>query len=305
MSDRRGAGQSGRTMPPGLYGSRRPPHPVSPRSPSTEARQSIIYAFPVWEINPYTGMVVLYAADRETGQLLVDDEGHPLHRVGEVPDAGMARSDARPRVVWDYIGQTVRELYVREGEHLEDKPWADVIAGKPVIIKQGFWDKERRDGEEINAIHAMAPRFNHDHNLHNPRRIPLPRLVDLRHRRDEALGRPRWVPLPLREELALQAAADDVVLAGLDGREPNYPVTVVSQAISSAWRRLPAPAQRGVRKALIASLCWAAAVVFGIGLLMELNFPKPVAAAFSVAINSTLALWVLLPERKRRRRKRK
>jgi hypothetical protein len=283
-----------------------PPGPALPPLPgpaAAMARQSIIYAIPIWEINAKTGMVILYEADPYTGQHLLDAHGE-LRKVAEVPSAQMARSDAQPRVVWDYVGQTVRELWVREGEHHEDKSWEDVIAGPAVIVEQGMWDKEIRDRKEILKILQLKPRFNHDHNLDNSRRIEIWRQIELRHARDDALRRPRWIPLEQRTALAELTAEQAVILAGLDGREPRYPLTVLAGMFTAAWRRVacwPKP----VRLTLLGMLLWMAGVGAGFLGLTELGWPTLIAAGFALMACTVLALAIIGRGRKRRRRRRR
>jgi hypothetical protein len=169
-----------------------------------------IYVIPVWEISGKTGMINLYEADPATGKHLTGRDGS-LTLVGQVPSAQLARADARPRLVWDYVGQTIRELAVREAEHEEDKCWADIKADRITLVEQGLWNKQTRDGKEIAAIAKIKPRFNKEYNEHNPGRIPIWRQVELRHLRDDALHRERWLPLEQRSVAAQAAAARAIV----------------------------------------------------------------------------------------------
>jgi hypothetical protein len=271
-----------------------PPVP-SPRRPADEilgVRKGHIYAFPIWEIDPKTGLVILYEANPATGQLT--DTENP-RRVALVASAQQARTDAKPRIVWDYVGQTVREVEVREGEHVDDKPWADVIAGRPVTIAEGMWDKAERDRQEIAHIHKIKPRFNYDHNLENDERIEIWRQVELRHARDDAAHRARWIPLELRTELAELTAQRAVIGAGLDGNEPQYPLTVLWRFVSS-WP----PAVRAVATGL---LLWAVAVGGTVTGLTTWGWPRVLALIFALALCSSVFAAVF-GGRKSRRRKR-
>lgn len=271
-----------------------PDLPPAPRPPAddTGVRRAFIYAFPIWEIDAKTGLVILYQADPTTGQLT--DTEQP-RRVALVASAEFARADAKPRIVWDYVGQTVRGVEVREGEHVEDKPWADIIAGRPVTVAEGMWDKTKRDRREIAYIHQIRPRFNYDHNLENSRRIPLPRQVELRHARDDAARRPRWIPLELRTELAELAAERAVIGAGLDGNEPRYPLTVLAQFVAS-WP----PA---VRAAAVVLSAWSAAVAGTTAGLVGWGWPRVFALLFALALCCAV-LAAMFGGRRSRRRKR-
>lgn len=241
----------------------------------TATRTGLIYRIPVWEIDARTGMIALY-----------DDLGR---RTGEVADLRLPHQ-GRPRIVYDYIGQTVRGATVREAEHIETKCWADLIAGPIEIIEQGLWDKATRDRKEIAAIHVLAPRFNYEHNLDNPARIPLPRQTQLRHARDRAAGRPLWLPLEQRTAAAVREAELNTVQAGLDGREPVYPV-------QWAWRALKATGRALARTPAILQWSALALALAGFGLwagtqaLQQLlAWPRPYALGFSAAAVGSVLL---------------
>lgn len=270
-----------------------PPIP-RPRPPADDlgVRKSDIYAFPIWEIDSKTGLVILYEADPDTGRLT--DTENP-RRVALVASAELARRDAKPRIVWDYVGQTVRGVEIRGEEHLDDKPWADVAAGKPVTVAEGMWDKAERDRQEIAYIHQLKPRFNYDHNLENKKRIEIWRQVELRHARDDAAHRARWIPLELRTELAELVASRAVIGAGLDGNEPRYPLTVFWQFVSS-WP----PAVRAVAVAL---LVWAAGVWGAVAALTTWGFAQTPALVFALTLCSAI-FGAVFGGRKSRRRKR-
>jgi hypothetical protein len=231
-----------------------------PRACDDEAliRHSTIYAIPVWEISSKTGMVRLYQADPATGRHILDRDGRQVPS-GEVPHVGMARHDAQPRIVIDYVGQTIRPVAVREGEHAETKCWDDIIAAPVMIIAEGQWKKAERDRREIAAIAELKPRFNKEYNEGNPHRIEIWRQVQLRHARDDASKRARWMPLEQRTTLALRTAALDVVAAGLDGREPRYPLTVLGRGLARSGRWMWA--RPATRMAALTFVLWASLLV--------------------------------------------
>lgn len=267
-----------------------PARPLATDEPGV--RKGFVYAFPIWEIDPQSGLVILYEADPGTGQLT--DVEHP-RRVGLVASAELARADARPRIVWDYVGQTVRGVEIRADEHDEDKPWADVIAGRPVTVAEGMWDKAERDRQEIAHIHEIRPRFNYDHNLNNGRRIEIWRQVELRHARDDAARRARWIPLEVRTELAQLAAERAVIGAGLDGNEPRYPLTVLAQFVAG-WP----PA---VRAASVVLAAWATSVAGTAAGLVGWGWPRAFALIFALALCSAVLAAVFGGSRSRRRKR--
>jgi hypothetical protein len=263
--------------------------------------RGIIYGIPVWEISAKTGMIILYAADPATGALLLDDDGQ-LRMVGLVPTVQLQRPDARPRIVLDYIGQTIRELQVRESEHEEDKCWADLKAGPAMVLEQGMWDRRTRDGKEVAQIHLRRPRFNRDHNENNPQRIEIWRQKQLRHARDRAAGRELWLELEQRSVAARAAAERAVIGAGLDGVEPRYPLTIIWQGLTAAagWV-LSWP--RRARLAALAVLGWAMTTLVLADALLAAGFPRP-AAGIAAALTCALLLAAVPRKRRRRRRRR-
>lgn len=98
----------------------------------------------------------------------------------------------------DYVGKSVRKLETREREHrgpdfdveVGEQPWSDLIVGKPFIVEQGLWTDAELDERETFHIHQLRPRYNHDKNLHNPERIPIPVARRQREERDLAKGLP-------------------------------------------------------------------------------------------------------------------
>lgn len=284
-------------------------HRPSPRPrPVVEdrIRPGAIYKIPVWEIDPQTGFILLYEKrtvpmrDQDTGDVVLRDVDEV---VGQVPCLTRPHRGT-PRIVHDYVGQTVRGVDVRHGEHAEDKPWEDLIVGPAEIVEQGLWDKQTRDLKEVAAIHVLKPRFNYEHNLDNPHRIKMWRQVELRHARDRAIGRADWVPLEQRTAAALRLVELNTVQAGLDGREPRYPVQIVTDALVAAGRtlwRLPQP----IRIGMALALTFAVAAYLLVGLLQSWGWPPWVALGFAVAAAAVLVYMIgsVLPTGRRRRRR--
>ena len=256
----------------------RPPLRVA-NDPDVRLR-SIIYAWPIYRINPVTGLPL--SADPETGLC-------PIR--------------------YDYIGQTVRALHVRAAEHLDDKPWADLVAADlPIVLAEGVWTKAERDAQEVAAIRRLGPIYNHDDNLHNPARIEIYRQLDQRHARDRAAGRPLWIPVAQRSTAAQAAAVRAEIRAGLDGQEPRYPVDL-------AWQGLRALARspRWVKTVAAAATMVAAGGTIGADALVENGWPGQAAQiagygipgllAATAAGNRKIRRWALRPRRRRRPRR--
>lgn len=274
-----------RTQRPGLWvvpeQRRRPsPRPVGARvcDDPTVRVHGIIYAWLVYEIDP------------RTGRLLPPDP---------------ATGERRTRL--DYVGQTIRTLDVRSEEHLEDKPWADiVVSDRPIVVEEGEWTKDERDAKEIAAIHRIRPRYNYRDNLDNPERIEIFRQIDQRHNRDRAAGRQPWLPVHQRSVAAQVAAEKALVQAGLDGYEPRYPLELAGAALGAIGRfliRLP----RWLQLALVTPLVLAGAIWGSSTWLMSVGWPSLYAQAGAIALWLVLAIAVLRHKRVRRwaRRKRR
>jgi hypothetical protein len=260
-----------------------------------------IYAFPVWEISHKTGLIKLYDTDPATGRHRLDRAGRPI-LAGQVPHVDLARPDARPRIVIGYVGQTIRPLEVREAEHVEDKSWADLIAGRAIVVAEGMWNKAERDRWEITAIAEAKPLFNKEYNEGNPARIEIWRQIELRHVRDDALKRPCWLPLDQRTELALRVAELDVVGAGMDGREPRYPLTVLGQALAGAagwmWSRPWICTATGLL------VLWTALLAGALYVLRQWDWPAD-GAWLGAAVVATVLTAGLGGGRRKKRRRRK
>lgn len=69
-----------------------------------------------------------------------------------------------------YIGQTVRDPYVRLAEHKEDKLWSGWIIGVSVLWS-GTCTQAQLDEIERRAILTYRPLYNVEHNMNNSRRI--------------------------------------------------------------------------------------------------------------------------------------
>jgi hypothetical protein len=233
--------------------------------------QGIIYAWLVYEIDP---------------------------RTGRLPPPDPATGERRTRL--DYVGQTIRTLDVRAEEHLEDKPWADiVVSDRPIVVEQGMWTKAERDAREVAAIKRIRPRYNHDDNLDNPERIEIYRQLDQRHNRDRAAGRELWLPADQRSLAARVAAERAIVGAGLDGSEPRYPLTVLADLTMGLGRRLVRLPRR-VQLGAVALLGWAAVVWRLTIWLTTLNWPQEVALALSLALGTAVTIAVVRAKRIRR-----
>jgi hypothetical protein len=94
-----------------------------------------------------------------------------------------------------YIGETGRLPFVRMLEHIYDQPWADEI-GSWVEDPRAWPSEASVLAAEEAAIRAELPRYNYEHNLGNPHRVPVyrqgvrrrvPMSQSSRHR----VGRPR------------------------------------------------------------------------------------------------------------------
>lgn len=273
---------------PGPASTGRHLHPAGP--PLVDAvRTAVIYRIPVYEIDARTGMILLYD---ETGR-----------KVGFTADLTLPHH-GQPKIVFDYVGQTVRGADIREAEHIDEKCWADLIAGRIQVIDSGVWTKAERDAREIRAIRLLKPRFNYDHNLDNPDRVEIWRQVELRHARDRAAGRPLWIPLEQRTPAAVAAAQLDVVQGGLDGREPRYLMDVAWSTVKACGRFL---ASLSRRTQVIALLCLAAVAgtVVGTALLIGGGWPAPYALAGTGTL-AAVGVWAApKPRRRRRARRRK
>lgn len=87
-----------------------------------------------------------------------------------------------------YIGQTGRAAAVRWMEHMAEQPWAHEVA--QWVRDPHLWptvDAVLR--AERQAIMAEQPRYNYEHNLANPHRVPVYR--QRRGGRPLPAGRPR------------------------------------------------------------------------------------------------------------------
>lgn len=287
-----------RNLTPDLPPAYRPPRACDDE---TLVCHGTIYAFPIWEISHKTGLIKLYDTDPATGRHRLGRDGKPV-LVGQVPHVDQARPDARPRIVIDYVGQTIRPLEVREGEHVEGKCWSDIVAGRAIVLAEGMWDKAERDRREIAAIAELKPRFNKEYNEGNPARIEIWRQVELRHVRDDKLHRARWLPLDERTALALAVAKLDVVGAGMDGREPRYPLTIAGEALAGAGRWVWA--RPWARTAGLLVVLWSTLLGGADYALLQWGWSDRY-AWLGAAVAATVLTAGLGGERKKRRRRRR
>lgn len=87
-----------------------------------------------------------------------------------------------------YVGQTVQALWQRERQHRETQPWSDLIVGQAYVIERGLWTCAELDAREAFHIKRLQPRYPYEHNLSNPRRIPVYVARRQRLERDRARG---------------------------------------------------------------------------------------------------------------------
>jgi hypothetical protein len=93
-----------------------------------------------------------------------------------------------------YVGETGREPFERLMEHVYGKPWADTITGWRVL-DEVYPDKTAVLVAEDATIKDLAPLYNYEGNLDNPRRVPIPEARRQRAARDRARGeRQPWAP---------------------------------------------------------------------------------------------------------------
>lgn len=267
MTTHRPTRNPGRPARPGLSGipaqrgPRSAPHPVVPTRPAPDPSvplRTVIYAFPIYDFDPKNGLML--SPDPATG---------------------------KHKIRWDYVGQTIRSREIREGEHLEDKPWADLVAGPSVIVEQGVWNKKDRDAREVGWIKKLRPRFNHDDNLDNPERIPIwdPKRqtwtqIEHRHARDRAAGRPLWLTVEQR----LDAERNSVAVQQAHRRRTDRTPGELAWDVACVLGRWVAGWPRRVHLTWFAVTLWAWMVWGSASLLIRyVNFPSPVAWGFAAA----------------------
>lgn len=93
-----------------------------------------------------------------------------VHKRAYVYAIAVTHQDLGTYEGFGYIGQTVRDPYVRLAEHREDKPWAGWILGVNVLWT-GTCTQAQLDDLERRAIETFKPLYNIDMNMNNPRRI--------------------------------------------------------------------------------------------------------------------------------------
>jgi hypothetical protein len=187
----------------------------------------------------------------------------------------------------DYVGQTVQRLDERERQHrgqdlstdAAEQPWSDLIVGKPFVIEEGRWTAVELDERERFHIHRLRPRYNYEHNLANPDRIPIPVARRQREERDRARG----VPTPTWDRSCRPSAASG---RQRGGRPRSY-----------RWLRSK-PALLAYLWLVLATGLWLTAAHHAHGLA---------GAKFGTVGASLLfvAGWVVTPRRRRRRRRRR
>ena len=93
-----------------------------------------------------------------------------VHKRAYVYVISVTHQDLGTYEPFGYIGQTVRDPYVRLAEHVEDKEWAGWIVGVNVLWT-GTCTQAQLDEIERRAIVTYKPLYNIEHNMTNPRRI--------------------------------------------------------------------------------------------------------------------------------------
>lgn len=138
-----------------------------------------------------------------------------------------------PSVIeFGYAGQTRQQHRGRDTQHRDEQPWSDLIVGDPIVIADGWWSDKELDAIEQAVIagdwakvldlaaaeyqrrtgnrnaqppvggmrsvqqHGMRPRYNIDHNMDNPDRIPPWEAQAQRRQRDARRGVTEWQPRP-------------------------------------------------------------------------------------------------------------
>lgn len=142
-----------------------------------------------------------------------------------------------------YVGQTRQALEAREGQHLVAQPFSDVIVGRAYIIAQGMYTDAELDAAEKLHILTRLPRYNIEHNMGNPHRIPPWTAVAQRQARE-----PGWTP---------------PVKGGWIPRQRGVQVVAVDppSALARWWvrRRWWVYGLAALWLALFAGVCWLAA----------------------------------------------
>lgn len=95
-----------------------------------------------------------------------------------------------------YVGQTTRALEVRDAEHRDSQPWADLIApGSPRVLWEGHPTAAELDAIELGFIRDLQPRYNFEGQEGAAHATHKLAAVDQRWARDDSAGRPRWSPV--------------------------------------------------------------------------------------------------------------
>jgi hypothetical protein len=94
-----------------------------------------------------------------------------------------------------YVGETARQPFTRMMEHVADQPWSDLIVAWE-RDPQVFAGKGEVLAAEERAVKVERPLHNHEYNLRNPARVPIPVARRQRAVRDAARGgsAPAWGP---------------------------------------------------------------------------------------------------------------
>lgn len=247
------------------------------------------------------------------------------------------RSDYRGVTDRGYIGQSNRSgggqqrtttghrihadvPFARFLEHLQQRPWSDLIVGVPAVIAGPFATEEAALAAEAAAIVDRLPQYNIDGNPDHPDRVTPWAAAEMRAERDRAreqgrsihdLGHRRYVTTPRRRPdrgrtrpVVVDVPAAPVAAGQVNGHGHAVPVagSRARPAAPRQRRTAPAPARRPgppgslvlrrVMTALgVAVVLWIV-VAIGSGLT---GVPVPTVAVvpLAAAVGALCAVWKL------------
>jgi hypothetical protein len=137
-----------------------------------------------------------------------------------------------------YIGQTQQTVKQREGQHRDDKPFGDLIVGGSWVIEEGWWTEAELDARERHYIRRgvalmrggrpQRPIYNHDHNLGNRARVPIPRQV-----RQRQVREPGWKPPKPGRGLRVPRQRSGTIGWGRGPQMPKWKVRLL--AVATQW----------------------------------------------------------------------
>lgn len=252
------------------------------------------------------------------------------------------RSDYRGVTDRGYVGQSNRSgggqqrtatghrihadvPFARFLEHLQQRPWSDLIVGVPAVIAGPFATEEAALAAEAAAIVDRLPQYNVDGNPDHPDRVTPWAAAEMRAERDKAreqgrsihdLGHRRYVTTPRRRPdrgpartrpVAVDIPAATVGAGQVNGHGHAVPVpgSRTRPAAPRQRRTTPAPATparrpgppgslvlRRVMTALgVAVVLWIA-VAIGSG-LTGVSVPTVAVVPLVAAVGALCAVWRL------------